>query len=94
VVQNVRCGSIVITKESGTVAVSVELASPYLTKGKPLYIPRPKRKRQKWNLYSCALGTFTDGFLEGIVTLRYHDKSTYEVMCSLRPNFAPLSDFD
>lgn len=78
VVQNVRGGNMVRKVVSTTAVIFVEQAMRFITQMKPHYARRGPKFRRKWSIYSSVWGTFNNGRLEGIVTLRYYDGSIYE----------------
>jgi len=77
-VQNYRGGTMKIIRQSIRAVVVVEKSIPYLVDVAPIYIPRVRTIRKKWNIYSSIQGTFSKGLLEGIVVIRYNDGSFYE----------------
>jgi hypothetical protein len=78
IVQNYRGGTMKIIRESIHAVIFVEKSIPYLVEVAPIYIPRVRTIRKKWNIYSSIQGTFTKGILEGLVVIRYNDGSFYE----------------
>ena len=64
IVQNYRGGTMKIIRESIHAVIFVEKSIPYLVEVAPIYIPRVRTIRKKWNIYSSIQGTFTKGILE------------------------------
>ena len=77
-VWNIRAGPVKIVRITEPAVVVVEQSMPYKLRVVPSYLPRPQVIRKNWTVYSCILGTFTKGELEGLVTIFYYDKAKYE----------------
>jgi hypothetical protein len=77
-VTNKRGGTVQIKRLTIPAVVVVEHPERYPLKTIPVYTARPQKRRKKWTVYSSIKGTFTDGQLQGIVTIRYAGGSYYE----------------
>jgi hypothetical protein len=71
-------GCFIILKRSHKIVVSINRPSAFVMKMALDYIPRPLISRRKWLLYSSMIGTYKNGRVAGLVTVRYTDGSTYE----------------
>jgi hypothetical protein len=77
-VSNVRGGSIRIKRISNSATVFICRPQRYLLRVQPNYKSRIQMFRKAWTIYSSLQGFFRNGKIEGIVTIRFLDKSTYE----------------
>ena len=77
-VSNLRGGALTMSVMSNPAVVFVEHSEPFILRVIPLYVPRAQTVRKKWTTYSSMKGQFNSGVIEGIVTIRYQDKSFYE----------------
>ena len=74
-VTNIRGGSIAVVRKSKiAVVVVVQRALSGYSQARP----RVREVRKKWTTYQSIHGTFIQGELKGIVTIRYADGSFYE----------------
>jgi hypothetical protein len=77
-VTNYRGGTVLIKRKTAPAIVVVERPERYKIQTFPFYTPRRPVRRLRWTIYSSIKGTFTNGKVDGLCTVRYAGGAFYE----------------